>query len=432
MEYSTIKQIIIDQRAELQKIYRKEKIIKREVLDEYKSYLTSDQIKVITGPRRAGKSILCCQLLEDQNFAYINFDDENLVGLRKEDLNRVLKAFYEIYGKPEFIFLDEVQNIDGWELFVNRIKRTGFNVIVTGSNANLLSTELATHLTGRHLALELFPFSFREHLDFFGIVHDKRHFTTEEAALIERELEKYVTTGGFPETYKEPDPKRYLSSLYSSIVTKDILLRHNVRLIKVLKEFSNYLLSNFSCRMTSNKLKNIFGLRSVHTAQNYLSYLEESYLIFLIEKFSFKAKMKITAPRKVYPIDTGLIHTFPGRGTKDIGRLYENIVAIELLRKRAVLPDLGIYYWQDYSGKEVDFVLKRGMSVSQLIQVCFGLENYDTKMREYKSLVKASDELKCDDLLIITSEKKGTEAIKDKKIKVIPLWEWLLRQRVGE
>ena len=427
MEYLALKQIIIDQKAELQNIYKKEKIIKREILDEYRNYIQSDQIKVITGPRRAGKSILCYQLLEDKDFAYINFDDENLAGLKKENLNLVLKAFYEIYGKPKFIFLDEVQNIDGWELFVNRLKRSGFNVIVTGSNAKLLSKELATHLTGRHFSLELFPFSFREFLNYYEVQHDKIYFTTEETAIMKRELEKYIVTGGFPECFKEPSPKRYLSSLYSSILTKDILLRHRVKYIKVLKEFSNYLISNFSCQMTSNKLKNIFELKSVHTAQNYFSFLEESYLIFLIEKFSFKFKEKVISPRKVYAIDTGLIHTFPTRSSKDIGRLYENIVAIELMRKRAVLPDFEVYYWQDYSGKEVDFILKRGLKVIQMIQVCFDLDNYDTRMRQYKSLVKASKELNCSDLLVITSEKKSEETYKDKTIKVISLWEWLLK-----
>ena len=427
MEYLALKQIIIDQKAELQNIYKKEKIIKREILDEYRNYIQSDQIKVITGPRRAGKSILCYQLLEDKDFAYINFDDENLAGLKKENLNLVLKAFYEIYGKPKFIFLDEVQNIDGWELFVNRLKRSGFNLIVTGSNAKLLSKELATHLTGRHFSLELFPFSFREFLNYFEVQHDKIYFTTEETAIMKRELENYIVTGGFPESFKEPSPKRYLSSLYSSILTKDILLRHRVKYIKILKELSNYLISNFSCQMTSNKLKNIFELKSVHTAQNYFSFLEESYLIFSIEKFSFKFKEKVTAPRKVYATDTGLLHTFPTRNTKDIGRLYENIVAIELMRKRAGLPDFEVYYWQDYSGKEVDFVLKRGLKVNQMIQVCFDLDNYDTRMRQYKSLVKASKELNCSDLLVITSEKKSEKTYKDKTIKIIPLWEWLLR-----
>ena len=428
MEYSRIKQAIIDQKAELETVYRTEKIISREILEDYGKLLVSNQIKVITGPRRAGKSIFCLQLLHGREFAYINFDDENLAGLKKEDLNLVLKAFYELFGKPRYLFLDEVQNIEGWELFVNRLKRSGFNLIVTGSNARLLSRELATHLTGRHFALEVFPFSFREYLAYFGIGHRDAPVTTEKAARLKRELERYISLGGFPEAYREPEPKRYLSSLYSSIITRDILLRHGVKYIKALRELSHYLISNFSCRMTFTKLKNVFGFKSVHTAQNYFSFLEESYLVLPVHKFSFKAKEKSGAPRKVYAIDTGFIHNFPGRWSADIGRLYENIVAVELFRRMSREPDLEFFYWQDYSGKEVDFVLKKGPAVRELIQVCFDLENIDVRTREFKSLSRAAQELSCSKLLIITSEKSGLEKFRGKTIELIPLWQWLLER----
>jgi hypothetical protein len=427
MEYLRIKQTIIDQRAELENFARDENLIPRENLKIYGPLLDSTQIKVITGPRRAGKSIFCLQLLQGKQFAYINFDDENLAGLKKEDLNLILEAFHEIHGKPEYLFLDEVQNIEGWELFVNRLKRTGFNIIVTGSNARLLSQELATHLTGRHFALELLPFSFREYLKYFGfdLLRDAL-LTTEKTALIRRELEKYIVLGGFPETYKEPDPKRYLTSLYASILTRDILLRHRVKYIRALRELSHYLLTNFSCRMTSTKLKNVFGFKSVHTAQNYFAFLEESYLVFQVEKFSFKAKEKSIAPRKVYAIDTGLVRSFPGRASGDTGRFYENIVAVELLRRRSREPDLEVSYWQDYSGREVDFVLKKGREVVELIQVCSNLEDYDVRAREFKSLASAGRELRCSEWLIITSERTGSEKFRGKTVKLVPLWQWLL------
>jgi len=426
MEYLRIKQAIIDQKAELENVLRAEKIIPRENLELYRKLLGSDQIKVITGPRRAGKSVFCLQLLQGREFAYVNFDDESLAGLKRESLNLVLKAFYEVYGKPEYLFLDEVQNIEGWELFVNRLKRSGFNVIVTGSNARLLSRELATHLTGRHFALELFPFSFREFLEYFGVDYKDAPPTTEKTALLRRELERYISIGGFPETYKEPDPKRYLSSLYSSILTRDILLRHRVKYIKALRELSHYLITSFSCRMTSTKLKNIFGFKSVHTVQDYFSFLEESYLIFQIDKFSFKVKEKSIAPRKVYAVDTGLIHSFRGRGSTDTGRLHENIVAVELFRRKSREPDLEFYYWHDYSGREVDFVLKKGPTVVKLIQVCFDLEDYDVRAREFKSLVRAGKELGCTELLVITSERSGIEKYRGKSINLVPLWQWLL------
>ena len=428
MNYLTLKQIIVDQRDELKSIFEKEKIIDREALNKYSAFLKSGLIKVITGPRRAGKSILCYQLLKDKTFAYINFDDENLAGLKTEDLNLVLKAFYEIYKEPEFILLDEVQNIEKWELFANRLKRQGFNLVVTGSNAKLLSKELATHLTGRHFPLELYPFSFREFLKLRNVKYQKEYLTTKQTALIRRELESFLSSGGFPEGLKEPNPKRYLASLYSTILTKDIILRHRIRHIKTIKEFSNYLVSNFSCKVTFNKLKNIFSLKSIHTAQNYLHFLEECYLFFLIERFSFKAKEKVTAPRKVYAIDTGLINAVSFASSKNTGRLYENLVAVELMRRKAFFPKLEIYYWEDYSGKEVDFVLKEGPRIKQLLQVCYDIENYDTKMRELKSLIKAAKEIRAkrSDLLVITSDYEGEERFKKKTIKFIPLWKWLL------
>jgi len=426
MDYLRIKQAVIDQRAELERVFRTEKLIPRENLKVYGKLLDSGLIKVVTGPRRAGKSIFCLQLLRGREFAYVNFDDENLAGLKREDLNLILQAFHEIHGKTEYLFLDEVQNVEGWELFVNRLKRSGFNIIVTGSNARLLSQELATHLTGRHFALELLPFSFREFLTYFGFDLRDAPWTTERIGLVRGELEKYIALGGFPETYKEPDPKRYLSSLYASILTRDILLRHRVKYIKALRELSHYLLTNFACRMTATKLKNVFGFKSVHTVQNYFAFLEESYLVFEIQRFSFKAKEKSIAPRKVYAIDTGLVNGIEGRASSDAGRLYENIVAVELLRRKGRDPDLEIYYWQDYSGKEVDFVLKRGREVVELIQVCLDLEDYDVRTREFKSLARAGRELECSERLVITSERSGAEKFRGKTVKLVPLWQWLL------
>lgn len=429
MDYLALKQIIIDQEEELKAIFKEEKIIDRELLNKYSTFLKSGLIKVITGPRRAGKSILCYQLLKDKKFAYINFDDENLAGLKTEDLNLVLKAFYEIYDEPKFILLDEVQNIEKWELFVNRLKRQGFNLVVTGSNAKLLSKELATHLTGRHFSLELFPFSFREFLKFRGVKYRKDYFTTKQIASIRRELDAFLLSGGFPEALKEPNPKRYLSALYSTILTKDTILRHKIRHVKTLKEFSNYLISNFSCKVTFNKLKNIFSLKSTHTAQDYLHFLEECYLIFLIKRFSFKAKEKAIAPRKVYTIDTGLINVVSFASSKNTGRLYENLAAVELIRRKALFPNLEVYYWQDYSGKEVDFVLKEGPEIKQLIQVCYDIENHDTKTRELKSLIKAGKEIRAknSNLLVITSAYEGEESFENKTINFIPLWKWLLQ-----
>jgi len=427
MNTNNLKQLLIDQKEELKSSLINQKIIQRECFKNYQKLLKSSLIKIITGPRRAGKSVLAYQLLlQDKNFAYVNFDDERLATLKTGDLNLVLESIYILYQKPKFIFLDEIQNIQNWELFVNRLKRLNFNLIITGSNAKLLSSELSTHLTGRHISLELYPFSFREYLIFQGFDYQQKTFSTKEVAFIKKALAGYLAQGGFPEIVQGEPMKRYLISLYSAILTKDILLRHKIKYINTFKELANYLITNFARLITFNKLKNIFALNSVHTAKNYFSFLEETYLIFYLEKFSYKTKQRLTAPRKIYAIDAGLINALSSASSPNLGLLYENIVAIELLRRKALNPEKEIYYWQDNHKGEVDFVIKQGLKIEQLIQVCYDMQNYDTKKREISSLLRISQETKCNNLLIINDDYHAEEKIKQKKIKFIPLWQWLL------
>ncbi len=427
MDRNILRQIIIDQREEQDVILKNEKIIERELLSVQKETLDSGIIKVISGIRRCGKSTFAHLLLKNKQFAYLNLDDERLIALKTNDLNKILEIFYEIYGQPQYILLDEIQNIPGWELFTNRLKRQGFNVIITGSNANLLSKELATHLTGRHIAVELFPFSFREYLDYQGIPFNSP-LSTRERALIKRELSTYIETGGFPETLKKNImPKIYLRALYSTIIEKDIVIRHGIRLVKTFKDIANYLLSNHSNLMSFNKLKNIYNLKSIHTAKDYASYLEESYLFFFLKKMAFKQGESHVAPRKTYCIDTGLINALSLKFSPEWGKIYENIVAVELLRRTSI-QEANLYYWQGPNKNEVDFVVKKGLPVNQLIQVCYDSSHFDTRKREIRSLMSASRMLGCRDLLIITDNEEGTEKIKDRKIRFIPLWKWLLEK----
>lgn len=421
-----IKQIIIDQKQELKDLLKEKKIIKRQVLEKYKKFLKSCLIKIITGPRRAGKSVLSTQLLNDKAFAYVNFDDERLSTIQTKELNSILQTIYEVYQKPEFIFFDEIQNVDNWELFVNRLKRLGFNLIITGSNAKLLSSELATHLTGRHFSLKVYPFSFREYLDFNDFNYNQENFSTKEIGLLKKFLENYLRFGGFPEVIQGEEYKRYLISLYYAILNRDIIFRHSIRHVNALKELAGYLISNFARQITFNKLKNIFSLKSVHTAKNYFGFIQESFLIFPIERFSYKAKQRITAPRKIYTIDTGLINALSTKFSKDFGYIYENAVAIELVRRKSLNLKQEVYYWENSYHHEVDFVIKHGLKPVQLIQVCYDIRNYDTRKREINSLLKASQSLKCNNLLVITFDYQGEEKIKGKRIKFIPLWRWLL------
>jgi len=425
MEKSKLRKAIIDQREEIELLSSRTKIIERSCFEKYKAYTESAQVKVIMGIRRCGKSILSYQLLKDKPFAYINFDDENLANLTAEDLNDVLEVFYEVYGDFKYILLDEIQNIAGWELFVNRLQRQGFNAIVTGSNAHLLSRELSTHLTGRNITLKLFPFSFREFIKYHGVVVKNADLlSTKERGLLKKKLEEYISVGGFPEVVKDPaNKKAYLQSLYSDILNKDIIIRYKIKFSKTLREIANSFMSNTASHVSFNKIKNMFNLKSVHTALNYLSFLEESFLFFLVPRFSYKAKERVIATRKIYAIDTGMIGALSVSFSRNIGKIYENMVFLELAGRMTLSE---IYYWQDIYQNEVDFVVKEGRNINELIQVCYDTGNYDTKKREVSALLKSGKELKCRKLTIITDDYEALESAGGRKIKFIPLWKWLL------
>lgn len=427
MEKSKLKKAIIDQKEEIESLSSRIKIIERSCFEKYKAYAESAQVKVIMGIRRCGKSILSYQLLKDKPFAYINFDDEALANLTAEDLNDVLEVFYEVYGDFKHILLDEIQNINGWELFVNRLQRQRLNVIVTGSNANLLSKELSTHLTGRNIPLELYPFSFREFIKYHGFVTGNLSLlSTKERGLLKKKLEDYISTGGFPEVVRDPaNKKAYLQSLYSDILSKDIIIRYKIKFSKTLREMANSLMSNTASHVSFNKIKNMFSLKSVHTALNYLSFLEESFLFFLVPRFSYKSKERAIATRKIYAIDTGMIGALSVSFSRNIGKIYENMVFLEL-KGRSSMEQSEISYWQDIYQNEVDFVVKEGNKINELIQVCYDTGNYDTKKREVSALVKSGKELKCRKLTVITDDYEAEETIQGRKIKFIPLWKWLL------
>jgi len=431
-----LKKVIVSQREEIEEKSKKEKIIQREVdFLKLKKYLSLPNILLILGVRRCGKSVLSWQILKDlKNLPYINFDDERLFDFTSKDFDLLIQAFYELYGDFDYVVLDEPHNIQGWELFVNRLRRTK-KVIITGSNSNLLSGELATHLTGRYIDFTLFPFSFREFLRFYDFsLSPEDAYSTKKEAQVKKFLEDYLSTGGFPE--RLIFGREILVRIYSDIIEKDILTRYKIKKKKTFKELTRYLISNFSSEISLNKLKNIFGIKDVHTLKNWISFLESAYLIFILERFSFKLKEQFIAPKKVYCIDTGLAGVIGYKLMEDKGKLMENLVAVELLRRKSYwYNSWEIYYWKDHQQNEVDFVIKEGKDVVQLIQVCYDIEMYKTKEREIKSLLKASKELRCDNLTIINWDYYGEEEVqnqfeggkKSKKfIKFIPLWRWLI------
>ncbi len=428
--YDAIKQIIMDQEEEISEIFQRENIISRELQKAMPAkFFKHPNITAILGVRRSGKTLLSLLLLKNLKYGYINFDDERLASLTKENLNSILEAFYELKGNDlEYIILDEVQNIPGWELFASRLRRTK-KVIITGSNAKLLSGELSTHLTGRYISYKLYPFSFREILKLKGFKF-LDSYSTKDRAAIRRILAEYMKLGGFPEVYKIG--RRMAQMIYEDILIKDILSRYKIKYEKVFKDLSRYLISNFANEITFSKLKNIFSLKDVHTIRNYVQWMELSYLIFLVEKFSPKLKQQILAPKKIYCIDTGIINSIAFQISDNKGRLYENIVAVELAHRNALNNNQEIYYWKDIKQHEVDFVIKQGPRVIQLIQVSYDLSNEETKQREIRNIILGSKELKCRNLLIITNDYEGIENISwfgiKGKIKFMPLWKWLIEK----
>lgn len=414
-----IKDIIILQKRELaQKL--KELHIPREVkLKEIKSGL----IKVIAGPRRAGKSSFAVHYLNKSGkFGYVNFDDEKLV--EATDYNEIISAVDSVYDKPEYLLLDEIQNLAKWELFVNRLQRQGYKLIITGSNSKLLSSELATHLTGRYSSTLLFTFSFPEFLKFNG-----QELTESET---KERLDSYLESGGYPEPLvKNLNYKEYLSTLLDAIIYKDIVKRFKIRSAQGIGDLSSYLLANIAKDYSYNTLMQVTKCRSVHTVEKYLNYLEESFVLFRLNRFSFKIKKQISSPKKIYCFDNGFISAKAFKLSKDIGRIYENTVAVQL-KKSELSGEIAVFYWKNQQQQEVDFVVKKNTKIKQLIQVCYDIEELAVKKREIRSLILASKELKCGNLLIITHDyeaEKNEEwfGIK-RKIKFIPLWKWLLKK----
>lgn len=415
MQIEILKRVITDQRKEFDSMLDNH-IINRAKLDYVMPFLKHPNIVVILGVRRAGKSVFTGLLARKlkQEFAYINLDDDRLIGLKAEDLDKLLQAFYELYNDVELIILDEIQNIEGWELFANRLRRTK-KVIITGSNSNLLSGELATHLTGRYIDFTLYPFSFREFLDFEPNVN-----LTQDIAKSKSRLSSYMQGSGFPEFKKFGS--NIIERIYDDIINKDCLNRYNIKNIKTFKELANYLISNFSNEITYSKLSRIFNIKDVHTTKNYIEYLKEAFIIISLDRFSYKLKQHFIAPKKVYVIDHGICNFLAMRNSKDIGKIMENIVCVELLRKKTTDHNIELFYWKDYQQNEVDFVIKKEQKINELIQVCYDLSEIKTKNREGNSILKASKELRCKNLTIITWDYEN----KENGMKYIPLWKWLL------
>jgi len=309
-------------------------------------------------------------------------------------------------------------------LFINRLRRTK-KVIITGSNSKLLSRELSTHLTGRHIDYTLFPFSFKEYLRFKEVdLKNKDVLVTRMEARIKNEFTNYLKDGGFPEVVKLG--KSILKSIYEDIIYKDIILRYKIRKTGSFKELVRILSSNYSREFTYSKLKKTVSIKDIETIKKFVDYLTSTYLFFVLERFSYKLKQQIVAPKKIYSIDPAVIGMMAFKFSNDIGWMYENIVAIELQRRKYLDIGIEIYYWKNSRGEEIDFVVKKEEKVVELIQVSYSIDDHLTREREIKALLKASDELRCNNLKIITDDYEGEEHHQNRRITFIPLWKWLI------
>jgi predicted AAA+ superfamily ATPase len=418
MQKGLIKEVIAKQSQEKESLSRLEYVNRTKAV-KGPEWMSSSLIKVVLGPRRAGKSVFSLMLLKGKSFLYFNFDDPALVG-EKLDLYELVDELHKFYGDTKFVLFDEIQNLKGWELFANRLHRQGYNLILTGSNANLLSVELATHLTGRHLPIEILPFDFQEFLK------AKNFSKFDQKPELLKLLEQYMTFGGFPEVVtKNQHPRGYLDVLFDSLLFKDVVKRHKVRFSEQIDQLGSYLINNVSNQYSFRKLANILKFKSDVTLEKYLKYLEEAYIIFSLSSFSAKAGERLRSPKKIYTVDNGFVASKAVQHFSDNGKLMENLVFTEFV-KRGFEPNRELFYYKTRNGREVDFAIMNGYEISKLIQVCYDVRNLDAEQREVKSLIEASDELKVDNLTVLTWDDEREVKKNGKTVKFKPLWKWLL------
>lgn len=408
---------------------------REELLEEIKRKSGTREIMVITGARRTGKSTIILQYLKDkinegipkENILIVNFEDPRFRNLNLELLNRI----YEIYlteiettSREQYVVLDEVQVIDGWERFARYLQENRrINVLVTGSSSKLLSSEYATVLAGRHMDTEVFPLDFKEYLKFRGLNIKTSLDMIAERHTIRKELREYIGTGGFPKVVletEERNKKDLLYTYYRDILIKDVTVRYNIKDIQKLEELAKYYMTNISSPNSYNRIKNILGI-SLDTVERYSSYLESTYMLFFIKKFSYSLKEQVLNPRKVYALDTGLRNTVSFAFSEDSGRLVENVVFMHLRREYP-----GIYYWKNDRQKEVDFIISEKNRVTRAIQVCWDMSSESTRKREVEGLVAAMEAFSLKEGLILTDDTEDEIEVGDKKIIMRPIWRWLL------
>lgn len=414
-----LRDIITEQKASLSK---KRELVVRDIFTEVVSLMNNKQILIITGLRRTGKSTLLSQIMSVYtDNLYFSFEDERLIHFTAADFSLLHEVLIEFYGNHTTFFFDEIQNIVGWERFVRRLHDQGYKIVLTGSNATLLSKELGTKLTGRYVSVNLYPFSWNEFLSFHKITISYE-FTPSTKNTYIQYFNTYMFSGGMPE-YLITGEKQVLKHVYEDILYRDIVSRYNITLVEPLRILGNYLSITLGQLVSYNALKNTLKLGSVNTVKKFLEYLVKSYLFFTVSIYDNSPKNKIYSPKKIYSIDHGLSHSIGIIETDNLGKKLENIVYIELVR-RGYTPE----YYRDEQGYEIDFVVSVGNKVD-LYQVTYTMDKKETRDRELRSIQSAIEKFgnKIRNIYIITAEQGEELIMSNKTVEILPAYRWLLK-----
>ena len=415
-----LKQIILEQQEILHAPNKR--YVQRYIADEW---LQTSEILIISGIRRCGKSVLMQQIrdrLVEKDF-FFNFDDERLANFKLDDFQKLQECFVELFGEQHTYYFDEIQNIEGWERFVRRLYNAGNRIVITGSNARMLSRELGTHLTGRYIQVEIYPFSFQEYLAMNEIpVNAKTLYTTTGRATMVKSFVKYMECGGFPK-FLQDGSVSYLTSLYESIIYRDILTRNGLTNEKEMQELMFYLASNATKRVTYSSLGKVVGIQHPDTIKNYLEYIQQTYLISQLFRYDPSVKKQMMSPKKIYFVDNAIIKRIGFNATENNGVFLENLVFIELKRR-----GWDVYYYADK--KECDFIVRKGLHISDAYQVTLKMDSPQTREREIAGVREAMQAYSLSKGYILTFEGKETINFDDGTIvEVVPVWEWILQYK---
>lgn len=412
----TLREIAIQQKDD---VLKPEETVRREILDDILKCFNDNRIIIITGLRRSGKSTLLKQMMHSRtNFCYVNFEDERFINFEAKDFEQLNEVLAEVYDNPKTYFFDEIQNISRFETFVRRLQDQGKKIVITGSNATLLSKELGTRLTGRYKSFDVYPFSFSEYLGFKKVKPEKEWFYTLEKKInLIKLFEGYMVEGGLPEYLKNKDMD-YVRTVYENILYRDIIARYSIKKQKVLKELVSILATNISSMFTYNSIKKSLGLSNSITVKEYISYLNNSFLFFELQKFDFSIKKQLNFPKKIYIVDPAFNQIGGLNFSENKGKVLEDLVFIELKRRKNE-----IFY---YSNKnECDFLIKEGTKIRHAIQVCYMLDK-GNREREVDGLLEAMEKFKLKEGFILTREQEEEIKKGKKNIRILPVWKWLL------